>query len=158
MKLKHTRKDNFRVVGQLAERPLNTRGLRFESSRSLNWTFVYCRQYWKDKNKEKRGREWPIKKIILEKRNSFFLNYSVVAVGAVVAVVVLVAVEVVAVVVNWKELKLELSRKSCRPIKSFFQRSGLNAVKHYFPVIDGTVPKLRLDFYCGICDCERVWT
>ena len=26
----------------------------------IYWTFVYCQLYWKDENKEKRGREWPI--------------------------------------------------------------------------------------------------
>ena len=30
----------------------------------LYWTFVYSQLYWKDENKEKRGREWPIFKHI----------------------------------------------------------------------------------------------
>ena len=40
-----------------------TRGLRFKSShrqKIIYWTFIYCQLYWKDENKEKRGREWPI--------------------------------------------------------------------------------------------------
>ena len=39
----------------------DTRGMRFETShcQNLYWTLVFCQMYWKDENKEKRGREWP---------------------------------------------------------------------------------------------------
>ena len=53
------------VVAQLAEWSVHTtRDLQFESSHQQFLSkFIYCQLYLKDKNKEKRGREWPIKKI-----------------------------------------------------------------------------------------------
>ena len=43
-----------------------TRGLQFKSShwQNLYWTFVNSQLYRKDKNKEKRGREWPFIKTL----------------------------------------------------------------------------------------------
>ena len=39
----------------------NFRDLRFESSHRQKIIFnIYCQLYWKDENKEKSGREWPI--------------------------------------------------------------------------------------------------
>ena len=51
----------------------DTRDPRFESRHWQNFyrTFVYCHLCWKDKNKEKRGREWPIVSFFLFKQ--FFL-------------------------------------------------------------------------------------
>ena len=50
----------------------NTGGSRFESShrQNLYWTFVSCQLYWKDENKEKRGREWPIFNNCLKSKNA----------------------------------------------------------------------------------------
>ena len=43
----------------------DTRGLRFESHHCQSFIEHFNYQvYWKDENKEKRGREWPIKKKI----------------------------------------------------------------------------------------------
>ena len=41
----------------------DSRGPQFESSRlTKNILSVCCQQYWRDENKDKRGREQPIKK------------------------------------------------------------------------------------------------
>ena len=49
-------------VAQLVERLLLIPEVRGSNPviGKIYWTFVYCQLYWKDKNKEKRGREWPI--------------------------------------------------------------------------------------------------
>ena len=39
----------------------NSRGPRFKSSYRQNFILnIYCQLHWKDENKEKRGREWPL--------------------------------------------------------------------------------------------------
>ena len=53
------------IVAQLVDRPLpNTRGPQFESSHRRifikNHLFTHCQLHRKDKNKRKRGRDWPI--------------------------------------------------------------------------------------------------
>ena len=50
------------VVAQLVERLLPIPEVRGSNPviGKIYWTFVYCQLYWKDENKEKRGREWPI--------------------------------------------------------------------------------------------------
>ena len=53
----------------------DTRGPRFESSQwqILNWTFVYCEQYWKDENKEKEAGNSPFLK---ERERPVVRNYT----------------------------------------------------------------------------------
>ena len=50
------------VLAQLVEQSLPTPEVRSSNPviGKIYWTFVYCQLYWKDENKEKRGREWPI--------------------------------------------------------------------------------------------------
>ena len=52
------------VVAQLVEWSLLIPKVRGSNPviGKIYWTFVYCQLYWKDENKEKRGREWPILK------------------------------------------------------------------------------------------------
>ena len=59
------------VVAQLVERSLLIPEVRGSNPviGKIYWTFVYCQLYWKDKNKEKSGREWPIYK------NEFILGF-----------------------------------------------------------------------------------
>ena len=50
------------VVAQLVERSLPIPKVCGSNPviGKIYWTFIYCQLYWKDENKEKRGREWPI--------------------------------------------------------------------------------------------------
>ena len=50
------------VVAQLVEQLLPTPKVRGSNPviGKIYWTSVYCQLYWKDENKLKRGREWPI--------------------------------------------------------------------------------------------------
>ena len=49
-------------MAQLVERSLPNPEVRGSNPviGKIYWTFIYCQLYWKDENKEKRGREWPI--------------------------------------------------------------------------------------------------
>ena len=54
------------VVAKLAEQLLQTSEVRGSNpiiDQLLCRTFVYSQLYWKDENKENRGREWPNKNI-----------------------------------------------------------------------------------------------
>ena len=63
------------VVAHLVERSLPTPTPRFESSQwqkiILN---IYCQLYWKDKNKEIRGQDWPIFKTFFDYSLSLSLS------------------------------------------------------------------------------------
>ena len=50
------------VVAQLVERSLPIPEVRGSNTGigKIYWTFVYRQLYWKDENKDKRGRKWPI--------------------------------------------------------------------------------------------------
>ena len=50
------------VVAQLVERSLPILEVRGSNPAidKIYWTLVYSQLYWKDENKDKRGREWPI--------------------------------------------------------------------------------------------------
>ena len=60
------------VVAQLVEWLLPILEVRSSNPviGKIEWTLVYCELYWKDKNKEKRGREWPI----LKKSKGFYFD------------------------------------------------------------------------------------
>ena len=62
-----------RVVGS------NSRGPRFESSHRQKFILnIYCQLYWKDKNKGKIRREWPIiKKCIVHTYETMYLEVSI---------------------------------------------------------------------------------
>ena len=55
------------VVAQLLKRSLPIPEVHGSNPAigKIYWTFVYCQLYWKDENKEKRGREWPIFKTLI---------------------------------------------------------------------------------------------
>ena len=50
------------VVAQLVEQlpPTLEVAVQIQSSANFMLNIVYCQLYWRDENKEKRGREWPI--------------------------------------------------------------------------------------------------
>ena len=65
------------VVAQLVERSLLIPEVRGSNPviGKIYWIFVYCQLYWKDENKEKRGREWPIFKKKLTYNALSNINY-----------------------------------------------------------------------------------